>query len=158
MARETFWVDNPISFGMTSGGRITVSLFTGTPPINTRRATIVRFILRLSAYSESVAGAWGINLIDLGIGVVSQEAFNAGAIPDPDADERPARGWMWKDRLVATQNGVGTPIVVSTWADLHSGRKIYDGELFLIGVNTASLGTTASYRVSGIVRVLLLLP
>ena len=159
MARSAFWIDNPISIGMTSGGQNFTSLMTGTPPIDARRATVVRMIIELGIHSESVAGAWGVNLVDLAIGVASQEAFGtAGALSDPNTDERPTRGWMWKTRVVAWQNGAGSAIVQYVSKDIHSGRKLYDGEPFLIGVNTASAGTTASYRCSGIVRLLLLLP
>jgi len=158
MPRETFWIDNLINIGMASGGQNNQSLMTGTPPINARRATIVRIVYELHLFSESIAGACGVNLVDIGMGVASQEAFNAGVLADPNADERPTRGWMYRTRQVVWQNGVGTQIVQGWSGDLHSGRKLYDGEPYIIGVNTAQLGTTASYRLSGIVRLLLLLP
>ena len=158
MARSTFWIDNLINLGIVSGGLNSVSLMAGTPPIDARRATIVRIVIDLGIFSETVAGAFGVNLIDIGMGVTSQEAFAVNVFADPNADERPTRGWMYHTRRVVYQNGVGTPIVQSWKEDLRTGRKLYDGEPFLTAHNTAQLGTTASYRISGIVRLLMLLP
>jgi len=158
--RQTFWVDNLIDIGVTSGGSNFASLMAGTPPINTRGTTIVRIVFDLKIFSQTIAGAHGVNAIDLGFGMASQEAFGVGltALPNPNADERPVGGWMYRTRCIAYQNGVGTNPLIECKDDLHSGRKITDGEPFLIAENTALLGTSAAYEIAGIVRLLLLLP
>ena len=158
MARSTFWIDNLIGLTVSSGSQNSVSLMTGTPPIDARRATITRIVVDLGIFSTTVAGAFGVNLIDFGFGVTSQEAFNAGIFADPNADERSTRGWMYRNRCVVWQNGVGTQIVTGCHADLRTGRKLYDGEPFLVANNLAIVGTTASYQIAGIVRMLLILP
>jgi len=152
MARKTFWVDNPVDLGIVSAAQQSQSLFTGTPPINTRQTTVVRIIIDLKIFSTTVAGAHGVNFINLGIGMASQEAFNAGIFPDPESDE------LYKTRCVAFQNGVGTNPLITCYKDIRSGRKVYDGELFLVATNTNRMGTTASYVLGGEIRVLVMLP
>jgi len=158
MARKAFWIDNNIDLGVVSSAQLSTSLFAGTPPINVRQTTVVRMVLDLSIFSSTVAGAFGVNYFDVGIGVASQEAFFAGVFPDPNEDERPVSGWLYRCRYVVWQNGVGTQIVREIHRDIRSGRKVYDGELFLVANNTPRVGTTASYILGGCIRVLLLLP
>jgi len=158
MARKSFWVDNPVNLAVPSNSQASMSLFQGTPPINTRGTTIIRTIVDLNFASETVAGAFGVNAMDLAFGMASQEAFNASVFPDPSADERPVSGWLFRTRCVVSQNGVGTAILHPCQRDLKGGRKVYDGEYFLIAENSALIGTTAAYRAVGMIRVLLLLP
>jgi len=158
MARQTFWIDNVVENTLATGTTIALSLFTGTPPINVRGSTIIRIIFDLNLYSSTVAGAHGVQIQDVAFGMASQEAFNAGVLPDPDSDERPVGGWMYRTRCVAFQNGVGTNPITKCAGDLRSGRKISDGEAFMVLANRASMGTTFAIITSGIIRLLLLLP
>ena len=136
MARSSFWVDNLIGISPPTGGQAFVSLMAGTPPVDARRATIIRIVFDLGIYTNTVTGPWGINLIDIGFGVTSQEAFNAGVISDPNADERPTRGWMYRTRCLGFQNGIGNNMITRCEGDLRSGRKLYDGEPFMVANNT----------------------
>jgi len=158
MARRAIWIDNRISLGVTSGGQQNQSLLQGTPPIDMRGTTVVRSVLDLYLSSTTTAGAWGVSLLDIAIGLTSQEAFNAGVLPDPNADERPVRGWMFRTQCAVAQNGVGAQILYECHRDLRTGRKVDDGEVFMVVDNTALRGATFSVDVTGMVRLLVLLP
>ena len=84
------------------------------------------------------------NALDVGIGVVSQEAFDLETLPDPDAvGDYPQMGWIY----VATQpvlkyvegTGIGVVIPAHFKADIRGQRKVDRGVLFMllqnIGVN-----------------------
>jgi len=91
--------------------------------------------------------------------VASQEAFIAGVLPDPSvASDKPARGWIWRDQILATQNGTNTEISKRITADIRGARKLENGELFLIADNNNHTGTVFSVNVTGLVRCLFKLP
>ena len=102
----------------------------------------------------------GANVIDVGIGVVSKEAFDAAVVPDPQTTtDYPTLGWLWKARLVAyRQNGSGT---VEEFGypridlDVRSQRKVDKGVLFITAFN-ASLFTGWTCIMVGNVRSLCL--
>ena len=156
--RQGFWIDNLLNTSVAAAGDGNDSLFTGTPPINTRGVTITRIVLDLALMSITTAGAFGVQAIDIGIGMTSQEAFNAGVFPDPRSDERPVGGWMFRTRCVVAQNGVGTNILYECHRDIRSGRKVSDGEAFIVFNSANILGTTFTVQVVGVVRCLVLLP
>jgi len=100
--------------------------------------------------------------VDLGIGVAAEEAFNAGVVPDPDqASESPARGWLWRDRMVMVSNHItGPPVndifqVSEVRADIRAMRKVDRGILYMRSI-ARELNPTdfAPVRIVGIVRVL----
>ncbi len=156
--RPTIWIDNLVNLTVATGAQGSISLLTGRPPINMNGTTITRTIFDLQLYSTTIAGAHGIQIADLGFGVTSQEAFNAGVFPDPEADERPLRGWLYRTRCTAFQNGVETNPLAFCKGDLRNQRKIDDGEYFMVVTNQAILGTAFSVQMTGIIRVLLKLP
>ena len=159
MPRRTFWVDNQVNILVGSGGASNnTSLLTGTPLINVRGATIVRMLLKMAIVSTTIGGAQGVQAVDVGIGIASQESMNAGVLPDPNADERPVGGWMYRTQVVAAQGAEGVPLVYPWEADIRSGRKLSDGEVFMAIANSDILGTAFSIRAVGSVRVLMLLP
>jgi len=159
MPRKTDWVDTIVGLTPAAGGQDSVTLLTGLTANEMRGATMIRTILRLAFGSTSVAGAWGVSRIDIAIGIISQEAFAAGAFPDPNtAGDRPPRGWIWRTTVAATQNGIGTPIMVQLEADIRGARKIEAGNLFILAQNTALRGTGFTATVDGICRVLYKLP
>jgi len=136
-----------------------LSLMTGVAPVNVRRQTLIRTILRLELFSETVAGAWGTQRVDIGIGITSQEAFAAGVVPDPNTDgDQPSRGWIYRTRVVPSQNSAGAPVVLTLAADIRAARKLDDGECYLVVNNSTTTGTSFTVRQSGIIRQLWLLP
>jgi len=161
MARQTDWDDTLVSLDIPSGGQKSQALTVSTQADihSSRGMTVVRTILELSLMSQSVAGAWGTQTVDLAIGIASLEAFAAEVLPDPNVQtEKPPRGWMWRHRTVLSQNGTGTPITVDISRDIHGMRVVQNGVVYLI-VNTMPIdGTAFSSRVVGLIRLLVKLP
>ena len=109
--------------------------------------------------SITTAGAWGRQKIDLGIAVLDRDAVAASAFPDPNAqDDRPPTGWVYRSSVGAQQNGSGAPILTNERFDLRAQRKLAGGQLTLVVNNTSLGGTSFTVDISGIIRVLLLLP
>ena len=155
MPRPTDWVDTRVILEVSTSAQSITSLVTGLSTANTRSATIIRTIIRLGLFSNSVAGAWGVASLDLAIGIASQEAFVAGVVPDPNsATEKPARGWMWRTQMQVAQNGVGSQVIYSIEADVRSGRKVENGEVYLVANNTPYTGTQFQVNVVGMIRQL----
>ena len=95
----------------------------------------------------------------MGIGIASQEAFAAGSLPDPNAsNDQPSRGWIYRNRMVVAQNGVGGPVVHQISRDIRSARKLDDGECYIVVDNDVDLGLAFNVQVVGLVRQLWLLP
>ena len=155
MPRPTDWVDTTVNLEISTGNQSVTSLITGLSPSDMWGVTVIRTIIMLSAFSNTVAGAFGCQQLDLGIGIASQEAFAAGVLPDPNiSTDKPPRGWMWRVEKVVSQNGAGAPIVTELEADIRGARKVENGEVYLIGFNTALLGTTFQVNVRGLIRQL----
>jgi len=159
MPRATDWIDTLVALDVANNAQDNVSLMTGVAPVNVRRQTLVRTILELSFHSATVAGVWGTQRLSIGVGITSQEAFAAGVLADPNtAGDQPSRGWIYRNRIVVGQNGVGGPVVHQVSKDIRAMRKLDDGECFLTIANDAGLGTSFTCTVEGIIRQLWLLP
>jgi len=157
--RLTDWIDTLVNISAATGAQANVSLMTGVAPVNVRRQTLVRSIVQLQLFSVTVAGAWGVQIADVGVGITSQEAFAAGVLADPATPgDQPSRGWIYRTRKVVAQNGIGAQVLYEITVDIRAGRKLDDGECYLILENTAVAGTTFTVRASGIVRQLWMLP
>jgi len=102
--------------------------------------------------------------VDLGIGVCTREAFDAGvaSVPQPAAGtEYPARGWLYAaSYYLGFSNSATFGIEQYTFQridlDLKAARKVDKGVLFLAGFNTAHQGTT-QYAITGRIRSLMLI-
>ena len=161
MPRQTEWKDNMISQVVAAGATALESLVANFTDPDKRGMTLVRTLIRLEAMSTTVAGAWGVQIASMGIGVASQEAFNLGvtAVSDPQTEaNKPTRGWVWRTQMLVSQNGVSTPITSLYTADIRAARKLENGELFLIINNSDAVGTSASIQVLGVIRTLFKLP
>ena len=157
--RATDWIDTLVGFTVATGVQSNVSLMTGVAPVNVWRQTLIRTIVELSVYSSSVAGVWGTQLVNAGIGIASQEAFAAGVLADPNvANDQPSRGWIYRTGFVVGQNATGGNIVHNVRADIRAARKLDDGECYLVVNNGTDLGTAFTILVRGIIRQLWLLP
>ncbi len=155
MPRPTDWIDTRVIMSAVSGGQARQSLMTGVAPVNMRGMTVIRTIVVLGMISQDVAGAWGIQQIDLAIGVASQEAFAAGVVPDPNSDtDKPPRGWVFRSQRLVAQNGVGHQVVFPLEMDIRGARKIENGELYVVANNTFVNGTSFTVKVQGLVRTL----
>jgi len=157
--RATDWIDTLVDRGVATGAQDFFSLMTGVAPVNVRRQTLVRTLISLDLYSETVAGAWGVQIIDVGIGITSQESFAAGVLPDPvTANDQPSRGWIYRTRIAVAQNGIGGRVIYPIRADIRASRKLDDGECFIVFDSTADQGTALPVHMTGIIRQLWLLP
>jgi len=156
VARPTEWQDTVIDMFAVSGANVSVGLTLGLTAADLRGATVIRTIVALAFHSVDAAGAWGIQQVHLGIGIISEEAFTANVLPDPrTAEDRPSRGWMYRDAIAVSQNGVGTQIVFSLRADIHGARKIENGALFIIVDAVNIRGTSFNVGITGLIRTLL---
>ena len=102
------------------------------------------------------------NVINVGIGVSSEEAFNVGinGLPEPAfSDKYPPRGWLYvATKPVLSIASAGSQLITRQAefsADLRSMRKIDKGILFMVVHNNAIFGT-ADVDIWGRVRVLCL--
>ena len=155
MPRPTDWIDTLVQIETSAGACAQDSLMTGVAPVNMRGMTVIRTIVALSLFSNTVAGAWGCMRVNLGIGIASQEAFAAGVIPDPNvATDKPARGWLWRSQQMVSQNGAGSPVVFDVVADIRGARKVENGEVYLTVCNTAYVGTQFQVNAVGLIRQL----
>jgi len=159
MARMTDWLDTAATLVAASGAQASLSLITGAAPINMRGVTLIRTIISIGLSSATVAGAWGVQICDIAIGITSQEAFAAGVFPDPAiSGDKPPRGWVWRSRMVVSQNGAGSPVVAAVKEDIRGARKIENGELFIVMDNSAFAGTAFTVNMAFLTRVLMKLP
>ena len=159
MARRTKWEDTLLSISVASGAGSTQSLMGSVTPNESEGETIVRCIGDLWLFSTTVAGAWGAEQVDIGIGVVAQEAFAAGVTSDPNtADEEPRGGWIYRHRCVVGQNGAGAQFILHCPFDIRSARKIDGDELFVRFNMTNAIGTSFAVGVVGLIRALIKLP
>ncbi len=157
--RATDWIDTVFRSDTASGAQSLFSLMTGVAPVNVRRQTLVRTLITMDLFSTTVAGAWGTQSVDIGIGITSQEAFAAGVVADPNVSgDQPSRGWIYRTRRMVAQNSIGSPVLFHLNADIRASRKLDDGECYFVLNNTVDLGTAFTVGVGGIIRQLWLLP
>lgn len=159
MARRTFWIDTRISQTVASGAQQRDSLMGSLVPAETLGMTTVRQIVDLSMVPPTAASD-GQQSMFFAIGVVSQEAFISGTLPDPDsAADRPPRGWLYRGaRIIRAAAAMTTSSPVHVFADMRGSRRVDDGELLMIFNNNALDGTAFSVLVEGMVRTVFLFP
>ncbi len=158
MARTPYWRDTLIDKATASSAQSVTSLNGDLTPIDTRGATVIRVIMRLSVIPTALGGAVSGQIMTYGIGVVAQDAFAASAVPDPNVDaDRPARGWLMRDRCLII-DVAGDPLApVDCHGDFRGKRKLDNGELVLIVNNDNDQGAGTSITMIGLVRVLYLM-
>ncbi len=159
--RQSMWIDSLHEFDVASGARSERSLLATFTEFQTRLQgmTLARVIL-CHDYSYTVHDSGeGSQVVTVGIGLASQEAFAATTLPDPEADaDFPQRGWVYRCRHVLHGFAADQPAVDvrSVYRDLRAMRKVDNSELFISVVNTNKSGTTSAINVVGIVRCLFL--
>ena len=158
--RGTTWADTVFNSSMGSGGgNQTLSLISTFDPDERRGMTITRILMCLYIIPDPVGGTGGVQRMSIGVGIASQEAFAAGATPDPeDPEDFPQRGWMYRCSHAVIDNltpGYPTPVIRE---DLHAQRKIDTGEPYVRFVNENIQATGFAVRIVGTIRLLLKLP
>ena len=158
--RSTRWIDQHVGADITSAGQLNLSLWGSVLQNDLRGGTLTRVVGNLQMVSATIAGAYGVQEMHIGFGVVSQEALSAGSasLPDPTMNsEFPVRGWVYKTSRLVMQNGTFMNGITSWTFDLHAQRKIDTGEFVIIAKNVSINGTTFTTKLHGTVRTLVLL-
>ena len=156
--RGSEWIDTLIGFNVVSG---TTSLGFNTPSAggSTEGYTCVRTILSLSLTPTVTPTNDGVQQVDIGIGVATFDAIGAGAIPSPNVvSERPIGDWMYRERRLVVQGNTEIMQPTHIVADLRGPRKLAGGNMFIVVINTALIGTTFTVTFNGLARCLLLRP
>ncbi len=163
MPRPRAWADTLIDVPFTSSGAANNQdlLLTLTP---SDTITVMRLVIHLTVGTQNFSDADdGATFVDMGIGVAAAEAFNVGstALPDPNqAGDVPARGWLWRDRMVHIEVNTTAPVITlfhisEVRADIRAMRKVDRGILYLRMVAAEqSVGDFVPTNVTGIVRAL----
>jgi len=160
--RRMAWADTRLTTTMGSAsGTLTADLLINAPSVDT--LTVNRILVDLRVFASAVGDVEQMQVIDMGIGVCSTEAFSIGttALPAPfNDDEYPPRGWLYvatKPYLQArpTNEGIWRQDAVFK-ADLRAMRKIDKGVLFLFMRNLNFQGTDGAVTVVGRIRALCL--
>ncbi len=159
MPRKTDWIDSRIGLTVASASTDFVEVDGGSTQVVQRGTTVIRTIVDLYLQSSTVAGAWGTQVLDCGIGMSTREAFTAGILPDPGAvGDDPIRGWIYRGSSLVSQNGVGGVVVFRLTADIRGARMIDNGKVWLKCDSSPIAGTAFTTFVRGLIRVLVKLP
>jgi len=159
--RRTQWIDTNVNVNVSEGAAgVPADLDGNLSVADSQGLTLTRMIIDLSTSSATVAGAWGIQRLAIGMGMASREAFTASVLPSPESPtEEPARGWVWRTNVLVGQNGTGGAVLgPRIMADVRAQRRLDSGRFFIKLNNTDILGTGFDVRVVGMIRSLFLLP
>ena len=159
MARKTIWTDSILNSNLASGSTGISNLMQNVAVADTVGVTIARLILRIEYAPFMSNDTDGSQMVHLGIGMVSEDAFNASAVPDPGtAGEEPVGGWLFRETVSVMNKGTTMPHVALMRADIRSARKIDKGILVMIIENVGVENTSFAVREIGLIRCLCLLP
>ena len=155
------WNDTVINQDLANNVRVDTDLMANATDAQKRGYMAVRILLHLWYTPVAGVSADGTQRILQGIQLASEDAFAAGAVPDPNAPgEFPIGGWMYRDVVVIAAGGAvqftNPPVEVK--ADLRSQRKLDRAELIFSFENNAGSGTTFGVSVQGLIRVFYKLP
>ena len=156
---KTLWVDTLHNLVVAEAGQTFTSLMTGLASAATRLEgmTLLRTICRWDiAFTVHDSGE-GSQMVDIGLGVTSQEAMTVGVIPDPNSDtDYPTRGWIYRGRWRVFGFAADDPAidVARIDLDLRSRRRLDNGEAYLVANNNNVDGSSSSISVVGVTRQL----
>jgi len=158
-SRPMAWADLRLTLTtLITGVAQNLDILENAPTVDT--LTVVRIVGDFfMMYSPNSTVVDSLSITDVGIGVASLEAFNAGgtSLPKPSAEtEYPARGWLYCNSMPVSQQAESTG-VLNTQAhykfDLGGMRKIDKGILFL-SLQQTDILVGGNMRVIGRVRAL----
>ena len=153
------WIDTFLNNDVTIATPDSISLMTGVAAVNTRLAqmTLLRTIIGLDVGRTTHDSGEGSEVIALGIGITSQEAFAAGVLSDPNVNlDFPVRGWIWRAQYRVYGFAADDPAVHHQRIDrdIRSMRKLENGEAYMNFALGAVDGTNSTVRITGLVRML----
>ena len=158
----TIWADSIFNLSIAAG---TLSLLNlGFPTLSElqrriERFTLIRTIIGVDVQAAVRDSGEGDQLVDLGIGVFSDQADTVAELPSPGVPEDfPLRGWVWRARYRIYASAVDDQNVVPRRVDLdmRSQRKLENGRPRLIVANTNNQGQATAIAVTGMIRMLYL--
>ena len=161
--RGTAWDDQLPNFSVADGAFGSFLLMSDVADPEKRGCTLVRMILDFDIFPATPGAVSGRQNFALGIGVVSDDAFTAGAsgMPNPEVgSDYPVTGWLWRKRVAVFDetlaSGVVTPVHVDR--DLRAMRKLDRSSLVLMTFNGTAEGSPFAVTVMGTIRTLYKLP
>ncbi len=158
--RSLAWADViQNALGVSATGSIKTDLLANVSnPVDT--LTAARSVGDIMVYYDPTSAVVdSAQHIDIGIGVVSLEAFTAGlaSMPDPSKAEYPPRGWLYTASGVTWQTTTAEGVMMHPlrfqW-DIRAMRKIDKGVPFMLLVSSIAKGAGVTTLVSGRVRTL----
>ena len=159
---NTLWIDTLVLEDVTNVSSNTTNLMASMTTIDTRLAglTLLRTIIGVDiAYLVHDSGE-GSQIVDIGLGISTQEAFAADVLPDPNtATEHPTLGWVFRARGRVFGFAADQPVVY-VWRvdrDIRAKRILANGVSYAIWKNNNSEGATGTIRVTGLIRQLWLI-
>ena len=159
--RLTAWDDAEVSETLTSGATGTHELMQNVSDPEKRGCTLVRCIINLWLVPNVPGQVEGLQQLWIGISLVSDDAFVAGALPDvDDVADYPMGGWLLR-RTVVTQDMVANAsnrVVTAVDLDLRAQRKMDRSTMVMSFLNQNRGGTPFTVRLVGLVRCLYKLP
>jgi len=159
MPRRTTWETTLVNAVFTSSVNTTpISLLGDLTKNETQGMTLTRMILCLDILPSVVGGVDGVQMLDYAVGITSQDAFDANALPDPQVagDETP-RGWVYRCRRAIVDDTTPGYPMPHDLRDIRSQRRIDSGVLYFKAFNSPVIGTVFTVRVVGTIRSLFLL-
>jgi len=141
---------------IVNGGTFRRSLLPGIPDALRKGSTVTRILLSLWMENDTFTT---LKRLDLGIGWIDEDAFNASAFPDPE-DENERFDWIFRDSIVEGigPSGTNSKDVRVTRYDLRSQRICRAENDLLIIMGKLDTVNTGGVFFSGLTRVLLRLP
>ena len=160
----------PVAWGAGPGSETQTQISTssnniigsGVVLVDSNKATIVRIRGQLSIYLSAVGAALDVDLFAFGIGLVSDQAFAAGAasVPDP-FDDSSWDGWMYHrfgsvaSEAAAIASGVEGMRVFRDTVDSKAMRKWGANQTVIAVLSVTEVGTAPVIQVNFDSRMLI---
>ena len=161
--KQTIWIDTSINEATAAGTADDANLIVTVPTnLETKGWKIVRCIINLKCMPTSPQGTIGKMMYSMGIGVIEDDAFGAGAVPETNImADAPASGWLWRAQALVEDHSTDATIgdrTVAVMADIRTARNIGRGTLLWMSNNDTFSGTSFSVDCGGLIRSLYELP
>ncbi len=156
MARSTKWEDQILEATVASAAITLINLMADLNESERPGLTLIRLIYRINFYPVSPFDTSTIQGLHMGVGLVQNDAFAAGAVPDPGEDqEAPSRGWVVRDQGLTVSEAGDTPTIGEMKGDIRAMRKFYQDSTIMLALRSdVEVGTAQTLNVFGLVRML----
>ena len=157
--RSTRWIDTLVSEAVPNNAVDNQTLLGALGSDDIPGLTIIRTLVRLTIVPETDPNVLSSMRVIVGAGIITGDAFAAGALPDVNIDtDYPINGWMFKE-VAVLQSSPGIERPSEIVGDYRSQRKLSaQTECFLSIRNDTVVGSAQTIRIIGLVRMLVKLP